>query len=91
MPLANPPKTFGLDQSVYSKGNFPHLFNTQENQSYVGSLPDIRYFSPETRSAEDRDELLKWHKAMQKSRYDFDFRKEIYTYCSQGVSILRFV
>lgn len=26
------PKAFGLDTSLIAKGNFPHLFNTEENQ-----------------------------------------------------------
>ena len=71
MPLANLPKIFGLDQSVYQ----------------CRSLARHSIFSPETRMAKDRDELLKWHEAMRKSGYVFYFRREIYTYCSQDVSM----
>lgn len=36
MKLAKIPKVFGLEE--LSKGYFPHLFNTKENQTYVGTL-----------------------------------------------------
>ena len=38
MPLSNFPKTFGLDLSLYSKGDFPFKFNTFANWNYVGLL-----------------------------------------------------
>ena len=37
-PLSAFPKTFGLKE--LKKGYFPHFFNTPENQSYVGPIPD---------------------------------------------------
>ena len=44
MPLANLPKTFGLDLSMYSKGDFPHIFNCLENQNYIGPFATFRIF-----------------------------------------------
>ena len=37
MPLSALPKAYGLTQ--IEKGTFPHLFNTPENQYYIGDLP----------------------------------------------------
>lgn len=45
MPLAALPKTFNLNE--LKKGHFPHLFNTPENQSYVGKIPDLIYYEPD--------------------------------------------
>lgn len=45
------------------KGYFPHLFNTIENQDYVGCIPDERYFDL-TFSAKTADDVAKfreWH------------------------------
>jgi hypothetical protein len=36
MPLKDFPRTFGLKES---KGYFPHTFNTDENQNYIGPYP----------------------------------------------------
>jgi hypothetical protein len=41
-PLRDFPKTFGLEELV--KGYFPHEFNQDENQEYVGPYPDKRYY-----------------------------------------------
>ena len=87
MPLANLPKTFGLDLSVYSKGDFPHLFNRLENQSYIGPMPELVYFSPETRSKESRQDLINWHSEMKVKGFVFNFREEMYEYCAQDVSM----
>ena len=89
MPLANLPKTFGLNLSAYSKGDFPHLFNQSENQAYIGPLPDLKHFSPETRSEKGRQELIDWHNEMRGKKFVFNFREEIYKYCAQDVTILR--
>ena len=36
------PKAFGIKE--LKKGWFPHHFNTQENQNYVGPYPDPKYY-----------------------------------------------
>jgi len=38
LPLRNFPKSFGLTE--LAKSYFPHQFNTDENQNYIGSYPD---------------------------------------------------
>ncbi|XP_046862275.1 uncharacterized protein LOC124455682 [Xenia sp. Carnegie-2017] len=89
MPLAKFPKTFGLDETKFSKGDFPLLFNTKENQNYVGPIPDIKYYSPDSKFEKDRTKLIAWHEERTKNNFVFDFQKEMAKYCSQDVIILR--
>ena len=42
MPLRDFPKTFGLME--IAKGYFPHKFNTDENQNYIGPYPEKSYY-----------------------------------------------
>ena len=42
MPLRDFPKTFGI--SELAKGYFPHEFNSDENQTYIGKYPDTQYY-----------------------------------------------
>ena len=89
MPLSNFPKTFGLDLSLYSKGDFPFKFNTFANRNYVESLPDIEHFCPDTLSEKSPSKLIVWHNDLRQNNYIFDFQKEMYKYCAQDVTILR--
>ena len=57
LPLSNLPKAYGLPD--ISKGNFCYLFNTPENQNYVGPIPPIEMFSPDTMSKKSREHFLK--------------------------------
>jgi len=45
-PLSAFPKTFGLNE--LKKGYFPHYFNTNENQNYIGPIPDVKYYGADT-------------------------------------------
>ena len=87
MSLAKFPKTFGMAELC--KGYFPHLFNKEENQSYVGPIPSSTYYSPNTMKPEVRKEFLTWHKEKEESNYVFNFRDEIVKYCRSDVDILR--
>ena len=87
MSLSKFPKTFGLTELC--KGYFPHLFNKEENQSYVGPIPPATYYSPCMMKPEEREEFLVWHKEMVESNYVFNFRDEIVKYCRSDVDILR--
>ncbi|CAL1281744.1 unnamed protein product [Larinioides sclopetarius] len=60
MSLSKIPGCFGLTE--LKKGYFPHLFNSEENQSYVGPYPDMKYYNPDAISSDARAEFLKWHK-----------------------------
>ena len=88
MPLSKFPKTFGLDLDKFSKGDFPFKFNTLENQNYIGPMPDIEYYSQDTKSEKGR-KFFAWHEELTKSNYIFDIQKEMYIYCSQDVTVLR--
>ena len=87
MSLSKFPKTFGMPELC--KGYFPHLFNKEENQDYIDSIPPVAYYSPLTMKPEAREAFLAWHKEQVESNYLFDFEKEIIKYCRSDVDILR--
>ena len=87
MGLAKFPKTFGMTELC--KGYFPHLFNKEENQNYVGPIPPQPYYSPNTMKPETRKAFLAWHKEQRDNEYVFDFKEEIIKYCRSDVDILR--
>ena len=86
MALAKFPKTFG--QHELCKGYFPHFFNKDENQEYVGPIPcqddyGVNYMKPEA-----REKFMAWHQEQVENNYVFDFRHEILKYCRSDVDIL---
>lgn len=86
-PLSDFPKTFGLIE--LKKGYFPHLFNTKENENYVGSIPDKKYCRYNQMKPEGRKKFLEWYLHKVQENYIFDMEKEIVEYCSSDVDILR--
>ena len=86
MPLSAFPKTFGLTE--LRKGYFPHKFNIPENQEYVGSIPAIDYYMPETMSPKGRQEFETWHQE-QRDNDVVDFQKELVAYCESDVRLLK--
>ncbi len=84
-PLDQFPKSFGLQ--IECKGFFPYSFNTPENQSYVGPIPDQKYFQPEKMSIARREKFLKWYSDQQGQVYDF--HKELVDYCKLDVEIMK--
>ena len=85
MPLSAFPKTFGLTE--LRKGYFPHKFNHPDHQNYVGPIPALDYYMPETMSPEGKQALETWHQE-QRDRV-FDFRKELVKYCKSDVRLLK--
>ena len=86
MALAKFPKTFGQDELC--KGYFPHFFNKDENQEYIGPMPcqddyGVNYMKPEA-----REKFMTWHQEQVDNNYVFDFRHEILKYCRSDVDIL---
>ena len=86
MALARFPKTFGQDELC--KGYFPHYFNKDENQHYVGPIPcqddyGVNYMKPEA-----REKFMAWHREQVDNNYVFDFQQEILKYCRSDVDIL---
>ena len=87
MPLSAFPKTFGLTE--LKKGYFPHKFNIRDNQTYVGIVPVLDYYMPETMSPEGKQALEKWHQEQREKEVVFDFQKELVEYCESDVRLLK--
>ena len=87
MPLSQFPKTFG--KTELCKGYFPHFFNKEENQNYIGPIPDVDYYSPKTMKPQAREAFLAWYQEQVENNYVFNFREEIVKYCRSDVAILR--
>ena len=85
MPLSAFPKTFGLTELC--KGYFPHKFNHPDHQTYVGPVPALDYYMPETLSPKDRQALETWHQ--QQRDKVFDFQHELVAYCQSDVRLLK--
>ena len=86
MGLAKFPKTFG--QPELCKGYFPHLFNKDENQNYVGPIPCQDDYGVNFMKPAEREAFIAWHQEQVENNYVFDFRKEIIKYCRSDVDIL---
>tara|TARA_R100001086_G_scaffold243116_1_gene171605 strand:- start:2739 stop:6575 length:3837 start_codon:yes stop_codon:yes gene_type:complete len=87
MPLKAFPKTFG--EKELKKGFFPHWFNTKENWSYVGKMPDADFFKYNSFKEKDRNEFIKWYNQKVKEGYVWNQKKEMMEYCISDVDILR--
>ena len=87
MSLAKFPKTFG--ETELCKGYFPHLFNKEENQDYVGPIPCQNDYGVNFMKPDEREAFIAWHKEQVENNYLFDFQKEILKYCRSDVDILR--
>ena len=76
-----------LCNSFCFPGYFPHLFNKNENCNYVGTLPDMKYYSPDTMRVSQHKNFTTWYKENKDNI--FDFQKELESYCISDVDILR--
>jgi len=56
-PLSPFPKTFRLKE--LKKGFFPFLFNTDENENYVGPIPAKEYYCYNTMKPKVRKKFIK--------------------------------
>jgi len=81
------PVCFGLTE--LKKGYFPHKFNLPEHQNYVGPVPALDYYMPETMSPEGKQALEKWHQEQRDKEVVFDFQKELVEYCKSDVRLLK--
>ena len=82
------PKICGFDTEGLKKGFFPYTFNTKDNASYVGPMPDKKHFDPDRMMPDKRNEFIKWYDYMVKNNYVWDHQKELYEYCESDVVIL---
>ena len=92
MPLSAFPKTFGLTELC--KGYFPHKFNLPDDddndyQNYVGPIPALDYYMPETMSPEDRQAFETWHQEQRDQGVAFNFKQELLAYCESDVRLLK--
>ena len=87
MSLAKFPKTFGQDELC--KGYFPHMFNKEENQNYIGPIPCQNDYGVNFMKPGEREAFMAWHDEQVANNYRYDFRKEIIKYCRLDVDILR--
>ena len=87
MSLAKFPKTFGQDELC--KGYFPHMFNKEENQNYIGPIPCQNDYGVNFMKPGEREAFIAWHDEQVANNYRYDFREEIIKYCRSDVDILR--
>ncbi|XP_062575961.1 uncharacterized protein LOC134237834 [Saccostrea cucullata] len=83
--LAKMPSAFGFDE--LKKGYFPHFFNTEQNQNYVGPYPPAAFYNPDEMSISGRRAFFEWYE--QQRGKVFNFQKEFVGYCISDVDILR--
>lgn len=86
--LAKLPAMFGLDSTRFKKGWFPYLFNTMENQGYVGPIPDREYFDPQMMNSDQLEKFNKWYDEQDHDSPTWSLSKELKEYCLSDVRIL---
>ena len=87
MALSKLPPVFGLTE--LKKGFFPHFFNTRDNQKYVGPIPDVSYYDPDSMSEGRSKEFHAWYAIQKSENRVFDLQEELLTYCISDVNVLR--
>ena len=87
MSLAKFPKTFGQDELC--KGYFPHMFNKEKNQHYIGPIPCQNDYGVNFMKPGEREAFIAWHDEQVANNYRYDFLSEIIKYCRSDVDIMR--
>ena len=87
MPLASFPSTFNLTE--LKKGFFPYVFNTLDNQHYVGRIPDLEFYDPDGMMAKKKEELTRWHSDQVRQNVSFNFRQEMIDYWKSDVALFK--
>jgi hypothetical protein len=67
--LAKMPAVFGLTE--LKKVYFPHFFNTEQNQNYVGPFPGSVHYNPDDMSVVNRKAFYTWYDQQQGKVFDF--------------------
>nr|XP_022308123.1 uncharacterized protein LOC111114127 [Crassostrea virginica] len=83
--LAKMPSAFGLKE--LKKGYFPHFFNTEANQNYVGPYPAASFYGPDDMTSSARTAFYAWYEKQQGKK--FNFHEEFLSYCMSDVDILQ--
>ena len=71
------------------EGFLPHLFNTPDNQQYMGRIPDLEFYDPDRMMAKNKDELTRWHADQVRRNVSFNCREEMIDYCKSDVALLK--
>ena len=87
MPLSAFSATFNLTE--LKKGFFPHLFNIPAHQNYVGRIPDLEFYDPDSMMTSKKTELLRWHSDQVRRNVVFNFKQELLDYCKSDVALLK--
>lgn len=87
-PLAEFPKTFGLDEDRFEKVFFPHFFNTAENAGYEGKILSRDYFDPDGMSEKKKEKFEKWHANQVREKVRYVLRDELVKYFQSDVRLL---
>ena len=74
-----------------TKGTFPFLLNTAENQNYNSAFPEKKYFAIDTMTSQQRKEFDIWYenKAQKYIGKTYNLRRELSYYCLTDVDLLR--
>ena len=88
MALSKLPEAFGLEE--LTKGFFPHLWNTLENQNYVGAIPDASFYGPDQmhRTSVQRFTSGTTSSEMSPSTFNESWRSTVFgtwTFCNNAV------
>ncbi|KAM8952930.1 LOW QUALITY PROTEIN: uncharacterized protein RCH25_043680 [Pelodytes ibericus] len=84
-----PMKLSKLPQALGFKGckdYFP-LFNTAQNQNYIGPMPSMDHYGYEQMMCDDKKEFTIWYQENQ--HCEFNFQAELKKYCIDDVNILK--
>lgn len=84
--LAKLPKMFGIHAQ---KGYYPHKFNTLQNYSYIGPLPEKEMYDYDSMSTNERKAFLQWYEEENSKNALFNNNAELIKYCRIDVDILR--
>lgn len=86
LPLSDFREAFGLSTEL-QKGDFPHRFNRTENQDYVGPMPELHWYDPDSKKPEARAKLVEWHAEEVRKGPVFNLKEELKKYCINDVAM----
>lgn len=84
--LSNLPKMFDIPAQ---KGYYPHRFNTSQNYSYIGPIPDKEMYDYSSMNVKERKAFLTFYEEEKLKGLLFNNKAELEKYCRIDVNILR--
>ena len=78
------PATFGLQEM--KKGYFPHWANTDKYWNYIGPYLDMSFYHPDSMREESREQFISWYNEKVQRGEEFNFQKEMESYCRSDAS-----